>query len=193
MSISCIVMASGMSRRMGENKLTLKINGKMVFEYILDEIKKIDFDEVIVVTRFKEIKDYSRQLGYRVIENKDFEKGQSSSIKLGIKNAKKENGYIFFVADQPKLKASTINKVLENYKEDTKEIIIPYFNGEKGNPIIFSKYYRDELLKLKGDIGGSPIIKKYGENIVKVAINSNENIDIDNEEDYKKIRSEYEK
>ena len=193
MSISCIVMASGMSRRMGENKLTLKINGKMVFEYILDEIKKIDFDEVIVVTRFKEIKDYSRQLGYRVIENKDFEKGQSSSIKLGIKNAKKENGYIFFVADQPKLKASTINKVLENYKEDTKEIIIPYFNGEKGNPIIFSKYYRDELLKLKGDIGGSNIIKKYGENIVKVAINSNENIDIDNEEDYKKIRSEYEK
>lgn len=193
MSISCIVMASGMSRRMGENKLTLKIQDKMVFEYVLDEINHIDFDEVIVVTRFKEVEEYSKKLGFKVIINKDFEKGQSSSIKLGVKNANKENSYMFFVADQPKLKSTTIKQIIEKYHEDTKNIIIPYFNGEKGNPIIFSNYYRDELLQLEGDTGGSPIIKKHRENIIEIRMNSSENIDIDNEDDYKKIRSEYEK
>ncbi len=193
MSISCIVMASGMSRRMGENKLTLKINNKMVFEYILDEIKSIDFDEVIVVTRFKEIEKYSKKLGYVVVRNYDYKKGQSSSIKIGVKNANEKNGYMFFVADQPKLKASTINTIIKKYKNNTKDIIIPYFKGEKGNPIIFSNYYREELLKLEGDTGGSPIIKKYNKNIIEVKINNSENIDIDNVDDYKRFRSKNEK
>lgn len=95
MSISCIVMASGMSKRMNGNKLLLKINKKMIFEYILDTIYKIDFDEVIVVTRFKEIIDYCEKYNYKVVINNNYEEGQSSSIRLGIKSAKENNDYMF--------------------------------------------------------------------------------------------------
>ncbi|HHX67258.1 MAG: NTP transferase domain-containing protein [Miniphocaeibacter sp.] len=196
MSISCIVMASGMSKRMNGNKLLLKINKKMIFEYILDTIYKIDFDEVIVVTRFKEIIDYCEKYNYKVVINNNYEEGQSSSIRLGIKSAKENNDYMFFVADQPFIKEETINYILNEYKGDSEEIIIPYYNGIKGNPVLFGNKFRQALLNLSGDKGGSVVIKENTDKVKQVFINIEndfENFDIDNKNDYEVLKKEYEK
>lgn len=196
MSISCIVMASGMSKRMNGNKLLLKINKKMIFEYILDTIYKIDFDEVIVVTRFKEIIDYCEKYNYKVVINNNYEEGQSSSIRLGIKSAKENNDYMFFVADQPFIKEETINYILNEHKGDSEEIIIPYYNGIKGNPVLFGNKFRQALLNLSGDKGGSVVIKENTDKVKQVFINIEndfENFDIDNKNDYEVLKKEYEK
>ena len=193
MGVSCIVLASGMSKRMNQNKLLMLINNKMIFEYILDTIKNIDFDEIIVVTRFKEIINYSKKLEYKVIINNNYTEGQASSIRLGIKEANEKNDYIFFVADQPKISKETILKIMEEYSGNKDEFIIPYFFNKKGNPVIFGNDYRKELLELEGDSGGSKIINKYREKIKRVDIYNYENKDIDSLADYEEMRQEYEK
>ncbi|MDL2311099.1 NTP transferase domain-containing protein, partial [Peptostreptococcaceae bacterium OttesenSCG-928-C18] len=190
---SAIVLASGMSKRMKQNKLFLKLNDKMIFEYILDTIKEVKFDEVLVVTRFEEIEIYSKKLGYKIIHNKEYFKGQASSIRLGVENAKKNNDYIFFVADQPLIKVDTINKILNFFESEKKQIIIPIYEGEKGNPIIFSKEFRNGLLALQGDTGGSKVTKENMESVKEIIINNKENMDIDTLEDYENIRREYER
>ncbi|WP_100065643.1 molybdenum cofactor cytidylyltransferase [Miniphocaeibacter massiliensis] len=191
MAISCIILASGESKRMGKNKLLLELNGKMIFEYIFDTIKNIQFEEVIVVTRFKEIEDYSKRLGYKILYNKNYSKGQSSSIKIGVNNTNKKNDYIFFVADQPMISLETIKKLLDAYKKYENQIIIPVYDGIKGNPVIFPNYFREDLLKLTGDSGGRKIIKENTHVIKKIDINNDENIDIDTLEDYESIRRKY--
>ena len=193
MPISAIVLASGMSKRMGQNKLFLKLKEKMVFEYILDTIKKVEFDEVIVVTRFKEIEIYSKKIGYTAVHNKAYTEGQSSSIRLGVESAKKDNDYIFFVADQPLISSNTIEELINSFKVEKKQIIIPLYNKEKGNPVIFSNHFRSELLNLKGDTGGSKIIKRNIDTVKEINIKNMENIDIDTLEDYEKIRRKYER
>ena len=51
--ISAIIMASGFSRRMGENKLLMKYNNKFLIEYTLDVISKCNFKDKLIVGRVR--------------------------------------------------------------------------------------------------------------------------------------------
>ena len=106
--ISAIIMASGFSRRMGENKLLMKYNNKFLIQYTLDTISKCNFEDKVVVTQYEKVKEIGENLNFKVVINEHSNKGQSESIKLGIKNCKESEGYMFFVGDQPLLEGKDI-------------------------------------------------------------------------------------
>jgi molybdenum cofactor cytidylyltransferase len=157
--ISAIIMASGFSKRMGENKLLMKYNNKFLIEYTLDVISKCSFNDKIIVTQYKRIKEIGEKLNFKVVINEHANKGQSESIKLGIENCKVSEGYMFFVGDQPLLEGKDIEKLIEVFNEDTSYIVIPQCKGKCGNPVIYPKKYKKDILNLEGDKGGKSIIK----------------------------------
>ena len=67
---------------------------------------------------------------------------------------------------------------------------MPYYENRRGNPVLFDIFWKDELMAVTGDVGGRVLIKAYPEKVKRVKL-SNESIllDIDREEDYKKIKS----
>lgn len=157
--ISAIIMASGFSSRMGENKLLMKYNDKFLIEYTLDTISKCNFKDRVIVTQYKAIKEIGDKLNFKVVINQQPNKGQSESIKLGIKNCKESEGYMFFVGDQPLLEGKDIEKLIEVFNEDTSYIVIPKYKEHYGNPVIYPKKYKKDILNLEGDKGGKSIIK----------------------------------
>lgn len=189
MNVSAIVMAAGLSKRMNQDKLKMKLLGKYIYEHILNTIKNSScFKEVIVVAKDENILNRAVALGFKDVKNNISHLGQSESIKLGIINTHLADGYMFFVADQPFLKEGTINKLVSMFQENPNKIIIACCNGANSNPAIFPAEYKNELLNLKGDIGGKTIIKNNPNKIIKVDIKSQEEfIDIDTIEDYDRI------
>jgi molybdenum cofactor cytidylyltransferase len=157
--ISAIIMASGFSSRMGENKLLMKYNDKFLIEYTLDTISKCNFKDRVIVTQYKAIKEIGEKLNFKVVINEHANKGQSESIKLGIENCKESEGYMFFVGDQPLLNKDDIEKLIEVFNEDTNYIVIPKYKECCGNPVIYPKKYKKDILNLEGDKGGKSIIK----------------------------------
>ena len=157
--ISAIIMASGFSRRMGENKLLMKYNNKFLIQYTLDTISKCNFEDKVVVTQYEKVKEIGENLNFKVVINEHSNKGQSESIKLGIKNCKESNGYMFFVADQPLLDKNDIENLIGVFNEDINYIVIPQCKGKCGNPVIYPKKYKKDILNLEGDNGGQSIIK----------------------------------
>ena len=157
--ISAIIMASGFSSRMGENKLLMKYNDKFLIEYTLDTISKCNFKDRVIVTQYKAIKEIGEKLNFKVVINQQPNKGQSESIKLGIKNCKESEGYMFFVGDEPLLNKNDIEKLIEVFNEDTNYIVIPKYKEYCGNPVIYPKQYKNHILNLEGDKGGKSIIK----------------------------------
>ena len=157
--ISAIIMASGFSSRMGENKLLMKYNDKFLIEYTLDTISKCNFKDRVIVTQYKAIKEIGEKLNFKVVINQQPNKGQSESIKLGIKNCKESEGYMFFVGDQPLFEGKDIEKLIEVFNEDTSYIVIPKYKEHYGNPVIYPKKYKKDILNLEGDKGGKSIIK----------------------------------
>ena len=190
MSVSAIVLAAGLSRRMNQNKLMMKLNGVEIYKYILNMLKECSsyFNEVIVVGRDSDILQYAEASGFKTKLNDISHLGQSTSIRMGLENLNAADGYMFLVSDQPYIKKETIKKLCDSFNERRDKIIIPHYNGISGNPVIFPHGFKDELLGLRGDVGGKDVIKKHTDEIITIDIHTdNENIDVDTMEDYNKL------
>ena len=154
--ISAIIMGSGKSERFNGNKLLSKIDGVSMIEIILKKLSSIPFKNIFVTYKDKEVFDICKKYNVIPLENKNYFLGQSESIKLGVSKIKDEN-MMFFTGDMPFLKEETIIKLILEFDN---EIVIPMVNNKKFSPVIFPQRYKENLMKLFGDIGGKEIIKK---------------------------------
>lgn len=182
--ITAIVMASGFSKRMGLNKLLMKYNDKFLIEHTLEKISQCDFAEKIIVTQYEEIEKLTDN--FKVVINENAHKGQSESIKLGVKSSEKCDGYMFFVADQPLINQKDIEKLIRVFRENKDFIVIPKYKKKCGNPVIYPSLYKEEILRLEGDKGGKSIIKSSNK-IKYVEVEEDTLFDIDNKDDFNKL------
>lgn len=182
--ITAIVMASGFSKRMGLNKLLMKYNDKFLIEHTLEKISQCDFEEKIIVTQYEEIEKLTDN--FKVVINENAHKGQSESIKLGVKSSEKCDGYMFFVADQPLINQKDIEKLIRVFRENKDFIVIPKYKEKRGNPVIYPSLYKEEILRLEGDKGGKSIIKSSNK-IKYVEVEEDTLFDIDNKDDFNKL------
>ena len=186
--ISAIILASGYSKRMGKNKLLLKYNGKSLIEHTIDTVSSCGFSEVILVAREEEIIEIGIRNYLKVIKNENATKGITESIKLGILNTRNAEGYMFFTADQPFLDVATIRALQNKFAENSAYIIVPTCDGKRGSPVIFPSIYKEDFLKLQGDVGGKIIINKNLEKVKFVELqDSSKLFDIDTNESYEYI------
>ncbi|MDO5713313.1 MAG: nucleotidyltransferase family protein [Tissierellia bacterium] len=185
--ISAIVMASGLSRRMGENKLKLLIDGKEMYKYTVDLVAEMDFRPKILVSNDKDILEYGKEKGFEVFDNPNAHIGKSESIRIGVENSpEKLEGYMFFVCDQPFVSKETVEKITETFQKDPTKITVPYYDGKRGAPMLFPANTKEGLLALKGDEGGVLLLKDHP--VEKVVIEEGlEHTDIDTPKDYEKI------
>lgn len=193
MQITAIVMASGYSRRMGENKLLLKYKNKTFIQHTLDKVKKCNFYSKIVVARDKAIIELAESLDFKTVKNEWADKGQSEAIKLGLNNSPISDGYMFFTSDQPLLDIETIELLMDTFHKNNNSIIVPRFMGRKGSPVIFSSKFLKELIQLQGDTGGKKVINAHRESIVFVEVKRDEVLmDVDTWEDYHRLNTFHE-
>lgn len=182
--ITGIVMASGFSRRMGENKLLIDINGDSLIERVLEAASKSKLDRIIIIYRDTEVKKIADKLNVEAIFNKDANLGQSESMKLGIENTNEYSDYMFLVGDQPFLTSEIIDRIIERFYQNKEGILVPHYEGKRGMPTIFPNKYRKELLDTKGDKGGRDLINNNIDHVIKFDIlDSKIGMDIDTRED----------
>lgn len=187
--ITGIIMASGFSKRMKRDKLTLTINGEPIIERVIMAAKNSKLGEIIIVYQKDEIRHIGLKYKLKTILNLHPEKGQSESMKLGIKSSNLETrGFMFIVGDQPLLNSDTINILIEAFNQNDKGIIVPIYNKKKGSPTIFSSSLKDQLLKVEGDKGGRKIIEERPEIVKFIHIEDYiVGLDIDTWEEYEQI------
>jgi len=189
-NLSAIVLAAGKSARIApENKLLLPVQGKTIIQKVVEEIIPLKFPEVLVITGFEQdkIKKALQDYPVRLIRNPDYEQGMSASIRLGMLKAKSDiDGYMIFLADMPWIDQNTLKTLIRFfYTNPESTIVVPVFQKRRGNPVIFSKKYENDLLSLDGDSGARPIIKKFQDQVIEVPIPSERLLlDIDTWEDY---------
>lgn len=159
MKINLILLASGNSTRFLGNKLLYEFNGKPMYLHIFDKVKNINFNKIIIVTQYEEIKESLKDSNIDIITNSESYKGISSSIKLGVNIDKEADGYMFMVCDQPLIKKQTILNLINCFNTSNNGIVAVSHNKKPRNPAIFSRKYLNDLLNLNGDIGGNYIIK----------------------------------
>ncbi|MGE9809967.1 nucleotidyltransferase family protein [Ferroplasma acidiphilum] len=188
--IAAIVLASGKAMRFKSNKLLYEVNSKPIIYYAIDNVARSNFQQRIIVLRSPEISDYSERFGYKVVWNKDYENGMSSSIIHGIENVSPDiEAAMIIPGDMPLLDSNTFNGLIEHFKSSGKGISGFEYNGTIISPVIFARKYFSELKELSGDKGAKSIIVKHYGDFSHMIISGDLLIDIDTMDDALKFKN----
>lgn len=182
--VSCILMASGHSRRLGRDKLFVEHRGKTLLEITVERLVEAGLDEIVIVYRDRRALEIAERYSLLAVYNENSEIGQSESIRLGIKSADaKTDGYMFSVVDQPFMEVQTVENLIELFEKDREKIVAPVCKGRRGNPVIFPVDLKEELLALSGDTGGKAVIENNLDRVNYLEVGELELFDIDREAD----------
>jgi molybdenum cofactor cytidylyltransferase len=195
--VTAIVLAAGSSQRMGSiNKLLLQYKGKAIIETTVGSIVSSGVEGIIVVTghEAEKVKAAIQHLPADIIHNEDYLKGMTTSIQRGIEHAK-ESGYMICLADMftitPGEYGFLKSAFEKNFRSHAKYIYLPRFKNEKGNPVIFSPYYKDAILEHKEMEGCRGIIQSNKENIFWIDMPTEHVLqDMDYYDDYENLTKE---
>ena len=169
--LAVILEAAGNSRRFGSNKLLhIMEDGSPMISSVLEAARGIDAYKRIIVTQYDDVAALASD--FTVIRNDRSDLGISRSMQLGIEAAGDADAYMFCVCDQPGLRASTLEILIEAYKKGTAGIVSLAWQGKMCNPKIFSSRYRGELMSLSGDTGGRQIIAGHESDLLLIEAQS---------------------
>ena len=191
--ISAIVLAAGESRRMGEiNKLQLPIDGVPLLRRSVETLLAAELGEVVVVLGHESAntKALLEGLAVRTVYNDDYESGQMTSVHCGLESLNQAcEGVMVALGDQPALTVSDINYLVDAFfSRDGGEVVIPEYQGKRGNPIIISKRSQQEIISGKYNLGCRRFIENNPELVRTVEMpQSSVVIDLDTPMDYRRF------
>ena len=196
--ISSILLAAGESKRMeSENKLVKEVNGIPILKYAVKNILGSSIDELIIVLGHeKEIIEsiIEKNRKIKFVYNKNYKNGLESSIQTGLKSiSKKTEAFFICLGDMPNINQNIYNKLIKakyNYNKKLKlafkkEIIVPTYNNQEGNPLLFSKYMKKKIMNTKEDFVFEKIIELNREKVLNVPFkNGGVVLDFNTQEDF---------
>ena len=191
--LSLIVLAAGKSTRMrGRNKLLAKVDGKPMIRKVVEAALNSKVDEVIVVLGWqaKKVRDALGDLPCRPIVNKDYEVGQSSSVKAGLRAVGDATRAILVLpGDIAKIDSRSINLVLEEYDRAKAPVIVAGHESRPGHPILLDKVLFTEIEQIAEQTFGLKAVVKKHEGKMRLVETGSGNVltDVDTPEDLKQL------
>lgn len=188
--ICSVILAAGSSRRLGFNKLTLKIDSEAVIVRSVRPFVEAGLGDVVVVAgpRVSEITRRLCGLSLTVVHNEDHRSGMSSSIKAALPWIRGAQAVFFHLGDKPFIKKGLLEGMVEAYGATGKPIIVPVCNGRKGHPVLMRVApYIEEMKRLEGDKGLREVIEKHKEDVLFIEADDGVLVDIDTDDDVRDL------
>ena len=190
--IAAVVLAAGLSRRMGQPKLLMKVGGRALVRYVVESVLSGGVDSVWVVTGpdVEPVEAALAGIEVQIAVNPAPEEGQAGSVRTGIAALPASvDAVLIALGDQPLLAPSIIPALLAARRTTPKLIVAPRYRDGQGNPVVFKREIFPELLRLTGDQGARPIIQKEPTRVAWVELDLPMPPDVDTPDDYEKIRA----
>jgi molybdenum cofactor cytidylyltransferase len=185
--IAALVLAAGQSRRMGRaNKLLATVGGRPLVRIAAEAALASRAGPVIVVTGHEAgaIAAALAGLGVSIAYNPDFAEGLSTSLKAGLKALPAGiDGVVVMLADMPEIGPAEIDRLGDAFRpEDHAAIVVPVWQGRRGNPVLWGARFFAALAAVEGDLGGRRLLGQNGGFVVEVDIGAAVIRDIDTPE-----------
>jgi len=191
--LSMIVLAAGKSVRMhGKNKLLAKVDGTEMIRRVVQAALESKVDEVIVVLggEADKVQKVLIDLPCRLVVNKKYEDGQSSSVKVGLGEVSPMTRAVLVLpGDVAMIDFRSINVVIEEYEREKRSIVIAAHKGQAGHPILFDKHLFSEIEQIdEQTFGLKAVVKRHEAEVYLVETGSSNALkDIDTPEDLKEL------
>lgn len=160
--LAVLILAAGEGSRLGGfPKALLKKDGSSLLSRLIHAVLGLNPIEVLTITGFYadeieaeiQVSQKNTQGPISWVRNPYPGAGQSSSVRLGIESLKSDYDVLLIaLCDQPNVGVKEIKSLLEQFNQRTanQEIILPLVNGQRGNPVLFSREVILRILEIPG-------------------------------------------
>ncbi|MEP7285249.1 MAG: selenium cofactor biosynthesis protein YqeC [Chloroflexota bacterium] len=191
--VGAIVLAGGLSSRMGKSKVLLPWDGRTIIQVIVDRLKRMRLDDIVVVTGHlaSQVTSALSNEPVRFTHNEHYQRGEMlSSLQAGIRALGPGfSACMIVLGDQPQIDNRIVSELMSAYAEGKGSIIAPSYRQRRGHPILIDRAYWPELLDLPP--GGAPrdVINAHSDAIHYINVDTDSVLrDIDTPDDYQQER-----
>jgi molybdenum cofactor cytidylyltransferase len=195
-NISAIVLAAGISSRMGHPKLILPWGGTTVLWQVVSTFAAVGLEEIVVVTggARKQIEslvaELARDFPVRPVFNPDFSRGgMLSSIKAGLKALDSSlSAALISLGDQPQVREETIRRICDAHSQSGSPLVVPSYQNRCGHPWLASASLWPTILALPESGTPRQFLDSHRGQIEYIAADESVLQDLDTPEDYTRQR-----
>jgi molybdenum cofactor cytidylyltransferase len=191
--VSAVILAAGTSSRMGQAKQLLPLGQNTVLAQTLANVQSAALHEIILVLGAS-AETIRGQLpspqGLKIVVNPAYQQGIASSLQAGLSAVDpNSDAALIILGDQPFIRPQTLDLIVEEYRRSQAQIVIPMYQGQRGNPVLLDRSVFAEVMALEGDVGSRAIFARHLDGIVNVEVEDKGILlDLDDPADYERLK-----
>jgi molybdenum cofactor cytidylyltransferase len=177
---------------MEQPKQLLPVDGQPMIRRVAEAVCAAELAQVIVVigAAADQVRLAIEGLPAEVVHNARWVEGMSTSVRAGIGALRAEiQAALVVLADQPRLTSGLVHQLVDCYLRTGASIVVPVYQGQRGNPVLFDRSLFPDLLRLEGDRGGRALFTHHAKQLKYLDVDDPTVIrDVDDWADYASIR-----
>jgi molybdenum cofactor cytidylyltransferase len=194
LALAGIVLAAGLSRRMGAFKPLLPFGNQTVIEHTIRYLRGAGVQRIVVV-----IGHHADELR-RALENEQIlfavnpqpESVMSESIKCGVAATPADSeAFVMTPVDHAAVPSDVVKELIEHWRAGAR-LVIPTWQERGGHPVLVDSSFRSELLKMKPDDSLRSFFSSHQSEAKRVPVSSSYVVrDMDTWDDYVGLHNDF--
>ena len=193
--VGAVILAAGRSTRMQLAKQLLPLGDSTILEQTIAHVREAEVEETVLVLGASAVSIQERLpvallAKLKIVVNEAYAQGMASSLKEGISALDSAiDAALIILGDQPFVRSQTYDRIIHAYRRSPARIVIPSYQGSRGNPVLIDRSLFSEVMDLKGDVGCRSIFNQHLGEIVEVEVEDpGVLLDIDELADYERLK-----
>ena len=188
MRTAVLIVAAGMSSRMGDFKPMLNIGSISVAQRIVATFRQSGIRPIVMVTGYKAIELEKHLASSEIVflRNEEYASTEMfDSVKIGLEYIKDKYDQILFTpVDIPLFTSDTVQKLMDSGSR----LACPVHDGQTGHPILISTQLAEKILSDSGEGGLRGALMRCGVPMEEIEVDDGGVLhDADTPEDYQKL------
>ncbi|SEP25960.1 molybdenum cofactor cytidylyltransferase [Halogranum amylolyticum] len=156
--VAAVVLAAGVGSRFdGGNKLLVGVDDDPLVRRATETVCAAAVDPVVVVLGHdaERVREALTGLPVETVTNPRYDAGQSTSVAVGVDALPVDVEYaVFALGDMPDVTVETVDRLVAAARETDADAVVPTYEEQRGNPVVFHRRRFDALAAVDGDRGG---------------------------------------
>lgn len=192
--IVAIVPAAGRSERMGRPKLLLPLGSKRVIEHVVSSLAQSCVSRTILVwpPNLERPDSFERTPRLEVLPLATPTSDMRATILRGLEHVEASGtspaGFLLVLADQPTIRSTVVDLLVDRFARSDKKILIPTFDGRRGHPVLFDWSLLNSIRSLPIDRGLNQLVAAMRDQVEECQTDETSVVqDMDTPEDYARL------
>ncbi|MGE5297373.1 MAG: nucleotidyltransferase family protein [Solirubrobacterales bacterium] len=172
--IDAIILAGGLSRRMGRPKPLLRFSEDRTFlDQIVAILRSSQVDRITAVlgAHAELVQQSIDSSGARVVVNRECEKGQLSSLIVGLTSLPADSeAIVLCLVDNPLVTVETVDRLVAAFRKTGNPIVIPIHEGKRGHPTVFGASLFQELIEAPASEGAKYVVRSHADQVLELDV-----------------------